>query len=839
MKIDVIKSKASSKTLRMPHQQDAVDNLNKHFNIDNPEKGQSGLLVMPTGSGKTFTTVSWLLNIGVANNYKILWLVHRQELINQTQNEFENQIGDLNDYGIESVNIMSVSGSPEHNTMSQLSRQDINICSIYSLASKNGMRFIRRMLGKPGERKLIVVIDEAHHATMPSYKKVLDRIEKINPNRILLGLTATPIRMNENETIQLNKMFNAKEYLDQETGEVKYEYVYEINLADLIKTGFLSKPHYKHIDTEINGDIEFDISDAEVEYFNQFGELTEELKRKLAKSQSRNELILKEYLANKDKYGKTLIFAINQLHATILNKLFTEAGIKTDYAISNRVDSPEVIKKFKGDEFDVLINVQMLTEGTDVPNIQTVFLTRETNSDSLLMQMVGRGLRGVEAGGTENAYIISFHDKWEKIKFWMEPEFVTGKVEVEEETPDIFPENTELGPNVKIIFNPREDLNIQELLEKLYDVMKVNIISKGVANIIPDGWYSVFDEDNEKDANVIVYDDQILSYQLMEDSIDIIIDKKLSGEEVIRSIFKDSKSKPDIRDIELIIRHITEEYKMPDYYSFEQRSLFEPKLIANQMKEEVEDEKNYEYWLKEYYAKNPILENLYKTFYAFKRTILDELKENKEAEIFSKDDRAEFKIIPGYYDLDELFNELMKEYPYLTNTKLNGINWSKKVYKTWLGKCYAYLDGSYSIFVNILLSSPNVSREAVKYLVYHELLHANGLWFHDDEFRNIEWEYPNSAELDGELDELMLRYKIDFKELKKIKFETIPLEMSDIEDEENNLEDQKEVGVDSDQGSTPITEVKAEKFKFCRNCGNKLPLGAKFCDRCGENVEYN
>ena len=49
MKIDVIKSTASSKTLRMPHQQDAVDNLNKHFNIDNPEEGQSGRLVMPTG----------------------------------------------------------------------------------------------------------------------------------------------------------------------------------------------------------------------------------------------------------------------------------------------------------------------------------------------------------------------------------------------------------------------------------------------------------------------------------------------------------------------------------------------------------------------------------------------------------------------------------------------------------------------------------------------------------------------------------------------------------------------------------------------------------------------
>lgn len=735
---------------------------------------------------------------------------------------------------------MSVSGSPEHNSMSQISRQDINICSIYSLASKNGMRFIRRMLGKPGERKLIVVIDEAHHATMPSYKKVLDRIEKINPNRILLGLTATPIRMNEKETIQLNKMFNAKEYLDKEKEEIKYKYIYEIDLAYLIKTGFLSNPYYRHIDTEINGDIEFDLSDAEVEYFNQFGDLTEELKGKLARSQSRNELILKEYLSNRDKYGKTLIFAINQLHAEILSKLFTEAGIRTDHAISNRRDSQEVIRKFKDDKFDVLINVQMLTEGTDVPNIQTVFLTRETNSDSLLMQMVGRGLRGVEAGGTENAYIISFHDKWEKIKFWMEPEFVTGKVEEDRsETLDILLDNTESSVNNEMKFDTIADINIQELLEKLYDVMKVNIISKEAINIIPDGWYSVFNEDSEKDVNITVYDDQILAYQLMEDSIDIIIDAKLSGEEIIRSIFKDSQSKPDIGDMELIIKYIVEEYKMPDYYSFEQRNLFEPKLIANKMVKEVEDKKNYDYWLKEYYDKNLILENLYKTFYAFKRTILDELKENRDAEIIIIDDRTEFEIIPGCYDLDELFNEIMEEYPHLTNTKLNGISWSKKVYKTWLGVCYKYLDGSYSIFVNILLSSPNVSREAVKYIIYHELLHANGLWLHNDEFRDKEWKYPNSVELDGELDGLGLRYEIDFKNLKKIKFEDITLEMSDLKKEEGNLENYKEVIEDHNQDSIPINEVKVGKSKFCRNCGNKLPIDAKFCDKCGEHVEYN
>lgn len=138
------------------------------------------------GSGKTFTAVNWLLNTGVAKGYRILWLVHRQELIDQTYYEFENQLGCLDDYGIKTINMMSISGSKWHNKMSQASRQDIYVCSILSVASKNGRRYIRRMLGTPSAEKLIVVIDEAHHATAPSYIKVLERIQKINPKRMLL-----------------------------------------------------------------------------------------------------------------------------------------------------------------------------------------------------------------------------------------------------------------------------------------------------------------------------------------------------------------------------------------------------------------------------------------------------------------------------------------------------------------------------------------------------------------------------------------------------------------------------------------------------------------------------
>lgn len=88
--INIKESVADSREL-MSHQMEAIDSLNKYFNLSGRKNvKQNGLLVMPTGSGKTFTAVNWLLNSGVANGYRILWLAHRQELIDQTNNEFRN-----------------------------------------------------------------------------------------------------------------------------------------------------------------------------------------------------------------------------------------------------------------------------------------------------------------------------------------------------------------------------------------------------------------------------------------------------------------------------------------------------------------------------------------------------------------------------------------------------------------------------------------------------------------------------------------------------------------------------------------------------------------------------
>ena len=89
--IVIDQSLADSRDLIMPHQQDAVDALTEYFELDRDISDRNGILVMPTGSGKTYTSVNWLLSKGVASGYRVVWLVHRQELVEQTYREFRKQ----------------------------------------------------------------------------------------------------------------------------------------------------------------------------------------------------------------------------------------------------------------------------------------------------------------------------------------------------------------------------------------------------------------------------------------------------------------------------------------------------------------------------------------------------------------------------------------------------------------------------------------------------------------------------------------------------------------------------------------------------------------------------
>lgn len=308
---------------------------------------------------------------------------------------------------------------------------------------------------------------------------------------------------------------------------------------------FLANPKYISVPTDIVGEVEYECTVEDELYFEQFGDLSERIKNRIGKSSARNKKIVEQYLKHQDEYGKTIVFAYDQNHAETLCDTFKKAGVSCDYAVSGRNDAQEVIKKFKNNEFKVLINVQILTEGSDVPDIQTVFLARETNSDSLLMQMIGRGLRGEKAGGTKEAYIVSFHDTWEKFVGWIDPgalDIFNNDYDDESENIQIESEEVEISPNEKMLAllkklalgevdkednqNEEESLSVsqeefvteRDLYMKLYNVMKANLISEEKKRICPCGWYSVINDEGN-DEKILVFDSQLECYLEIEKNV--------------------------------------------------------------------------------------------------------------------------------------------------------------------------------------------------------------------------------------------------------------------------------------------------------------------------------
>ena len=133
----------------------------------------------------------------------------------------------------------------------------------------------------------------------------------------------------------------------------------------------------------------------------------------------------------------------------------------------------------------------------------------------------------------------------------------------------------------------------------------------------------------------------------------------------------------------------------------------------------------------------------------------------------------------------------------------------------------------YEIHINKILSSPQIDRELIKYLIFHELLHQNGYWDHNIDFRLREWQFPNSEEHDGVLERLAMEYNMEEYYKNAVRYET----HQRIKDDKNNeklVEEHKET----------LPKGIQEGYKYCRNCGNKLPDSAKFCDKCGEKLDY-
>ena len=386
------------------------------------------LLVLPTGGGKTLTAAYWLLRNAVDQNKKILWLAHRHLLLEQAAEAFARNAYTDTMVNRTVFNYRIISGM--HDKPIHIQKTDRIL-----IASKDSMiRSLDKLKNWLNGEEIYLVIDEAHHAVAKSYKKIIQYVADHTKSMKLLGLTATPFRTSEDEQGALKQVF---------TDDI----VYKTDLDTLIKKGILATPTF--IDCNTNIQFTEHLGVQALKSIENLDTLPENIANDIADNKERNRIIVEEYLHNYEKYGQTIVFALNKVHAIALNKLFNEKGkaygIRSEFIISevqdmitgitiSNADNERKIEAYRNGEIQVLINVNILTEGTDLPKTHTVFLTRPTVSTTLMTQMVGRALRGLKAGGTKEAYIVTFIDNWNDKIAWVNPETLTEAEYHEKET---------------------------------------------------------------------------------------------------------------------------------------------------------------------------------------------------------------------------------------------------------------------------------------------------------------------------------------------------------------------------------------------------------------------
>lgn len=386
------------------------------------------LLVLPTGGGKTLTAAYWLLRNAVDQNKKILWLAHRHLLLEQAAEAFARNAYTDTMVNRTVFNYRIISGM--HDKPIHIQKTDRIL-----IASKDSMiRSLDKLKNWLNGEEIYLVIDEAHHAVAKSYKKIIQYVADHTKSMKLLGLTATPFRTSEDEQGALKQVF---------TDDI----VYKTDLDALIKKGILATPTF--IDCNTNIQFTEHLGVQALKSIENLDTLPENIANDIADNKERNRIIVEKYLHNYEKYGQTIVFALNKVHAIALNKLFNEKGkaygIRSEFIISevqdmitgitiSNADNERKIEAYRNGEIQVLINVNILTEGTDLPKTHTVFLTRPTVSTTLMTQMVGRALRGLKAGGTKEAYIVSFVDDWNDKIAWVNPETLTEAEYHEKET---------------------------------------------------------------------------------------------------------------------------------------------------------------------------------------------------------------------------------------------------------------------------------------------------------------------------------------------------------------------------------------------------------------------
>ena len=343
----------------LPHQKQILDKLR----VEREDRGNNkNLIVAATGTGKTvISAFDYQEFVRTHSRARILFTAHREEILRQSLNTYRSVLQDAN------FGTLWVGGSRPQDA-SEYEHLFVSI----SMFNSRFEEFFALLDSKFYD---YIVIDEAHHSQADSYRKLFDHFTP----QLLIGLTATPERMDGRD---LRPDFG---------GRISAE----IRLPQALQAGLLTPFQYLCISDDT------DLSDESLWSGQKYN--TERLADKLC-AKTRAQLIvgaLHKYLV--DEYTcRALCFSVNKRHADFMAEQLRLHGFNAQSLTSDTPaeERKQLAKDLRDGTLHYLCVVDIFNEGVDIPEVDTVLFLRPTESLTIFLQQLGRGLR-LSTGKTE------------------------------------------------------------------------------------------------------------------------------------------------------------------------------------------------------------------------------------------------------------------------------------------------------------------------------------------------------------------------------------------------------------------------------------------------------
>ena len=327
--------------------------------IASSRESGKGLVVMASGLGKTMTVIFDIDRyLKDHPDAKFLYLCDSIPILTQAKDEFKKYFGEEYSYSL-----FDAKHTPE---------RKVNF--LFGAFGK----MANSLENFPENEFDYIVVDEAHHAQATTYQKVVLHFQP----QYLLGLTATPVRLDQRN---IEDLFGAP--------------IFNLGLARALVEGLLTPIDYRIMDDELNAE--------EIERFVQSSEKISlaQLNKRFFLPLRDEEIvrIIREKIA---EFGgkRTVIFCKNIQHAEETARLMPEATVV--HSGMEYEESEKRIHDFKKGKIGILIAVDKLNEGVDIPEVDVVVFLRTTTSPTILLQQMGRGLRIVP--GKDFVHILDF-----------------------------------------------------------------------------------------------------------------------------------------------------------------------------------------------------------------------------------------------------------------------------------------------------------------------------------------------------------------------------------------------------------------------------------------------